>query len=128
MKYGPRKDERDSVMGDVFCGLKNKLSCSPSNIYSDAKSSYRKHVESNFPESIYEVHNRADKERHRDRLHEKLQKKRFDPLFAVNQRCAKLRSDIRRLTRRSWCTTKKPENLQGQLDLYLVNQFGSAFS
>ncbi|MBK7963583.1 MAG: hypothetical protein IPK04_21735 [Bdellovibrionales bacterium] len=81
-----------------------------------------------FPHSIYEVHNRADKERHRDRLHEKLHKKRFDPLFAVNQRCAKLRSDIRRLTRRSWCTTKKPENLQGQLDLYIVNQFGPAFS
>ncbi|MBK7961685.1 MAG: hypothetical protein IPK04_11120 [Bdellovibrionales bacterium] len=91
MKYGPRKDERDSVMGEVFRCLKNK-------------------------------------ERHRDRLHEKLHKKRFDPLFAVNQRCAKLRSDIRRLTRRSWCTTKKPENLQGQLDLYIVNQFGPAFS
>jgi transposase-like protein len=128
MKYGPRKDERDSVMGQVFSLLKSKLSRPPGHVYSDAKSSYRKHVEVNFPESIYEVHNRADKERHRDRLHEKLHKKTFDPLFAVNQRCAKLRSDIRRLTRRSWCTTKKPENLQGQLDLYIVNQYGSAFS
>lgn len=128
MKYGPRKDERDSVMGEVFRCLKNRLSRPPENIYSDAKSSYRKHVEGTFPQSTYEVHNRADKERHRDRLHEKLHKKRFDPLFAVNQRCAKLRSDIRRLTRRSWCTTKKPENLQGQLDLYIVNQFGPAFS
>jgi hypothetical protein len=112
----------------VFGLLKNKLSHPPGNFYSDAKSSYRKHVEVNFPESSYEVHNRADKERHRDRLHEKLHKKPFDPLFAVNQRCAKLRNDIRRLTRRSWCTTKKPENLQGKLDLYIVNQFGPAFS
>ena len=126
-KYGPRKDDRDQVMGQTLRSLQERLMMTPTRILSDAKASYRKHVVANFPMVSYETHNRSMKERHRERLHEKMQKQKFDPLFAVNQRCAKLRSDIRRLTRRSWCTTKKPENLQRHLDLYIANQFGKAF-
>lgn len=125
LKYGVRKDEREQVMQMMFKNLKKSLNKSPEKILSDAKPSYRKFVENYFPDSIYETHNRAAKERLRNRIHEKLQKKKYDPMFALNQRCAKLRSDIRRLTRRSWCTTKSPENLQGHLDLYIVNQFVS---
>jgi hypothetical protein len=122
-KYGPRKDEREQVMEKMFMRLKKDLCLTPTKLCSDAKPSYRKFVERYYPHAQYEVHSRVSKERIRDRLHEKLQKKRFDPMFALNQRCAKLRSDIRRLTRRSWCTTKSPINLQGHLDLYIVNQF-----
>jgi hypothetical protein len=126
-KYGPRRDDRDQVMGCMLSSLKEKLLSPPIKVQSDQKSSYRKHVLMNFPESVYETHNRSEKERHRARLHEKIQKKQFDPMFALNQRCAKLRSDIKRLTRRSWCTTKRPENLQGHLDLYIVSQFERVF-
>lgn len=123
LKYGPRKDDRESGLNELFQTVKNQLQDTPKEIKSDAKSSYRKFVEKYYPESNYETYNRANKEKHRDRLHEKMQKKKYDPLFALNQRCAKLRCDIRRLTRRSWCTTKKIENLQGHLDLYMVSQF-----
>jgi len=126
-KYGIRKDEREIVLARMLKSIKEKLPVSPIEVLSDQKSSYRKHVFNNFPDSFYKTHNRSEKERHRDRLHEKIQKKSFDPMFALNQRCAKLRSDIRRLVRRSWCTTKDPMNLQGHLDLYIVNQFGRAF-
>jgi hypothetical protein len=35
------------------------------------------------------------------------------------------RDNLKRLTRRTWCTTKKPERLQGQLSLYAMyhNEF-----
>lgn len=126
-RYGSRKDEREVVMERSFQDLKNKLHVSPILVRSDAKSSYKKFVEKYFPEADYEVHSREQKARLQERLHEKKHKKKFDPLFALNQRCAKLRSQIKRLTRRSWCTTKKKENLQGHLDLYIVMQYKRDF-
>lgn len=125
-KYGIRKDCREAMLQTLFKETHSKLRVSPLEIFSDAKSSYRKFVQEFFPSSKYETYSRVNADRHRDRLHEKSQKKRFDPLFPVNQRCAKLRSDIKRLVRRSWCTTKKPENLQRHLDLYIVNQLLSS--
>lgn len=122
-KYGELPDEREQIMKESFIELKKKLLTDPVKVLSDAKPSYRKYVSEFFPKVKYEVHSRSDKDRHRDRLHEKLQKTQFDPLFQLNQRCALLRSQIKRLTRRSWCTTKKLENLQGHLDLFLVSQF-----
>lgn len=122
-KYGPRRDDRDKAMGELFMEVSQKLKEKPEKILSDAKPSYRKHVERYFPGIPYETYSRAEKERARDRIHEVQQKRQFDPIFALNQRCAKLRSDIKRLVRRSWCTTKKPENLQGHLDLYIARQF-----
>jgi len=126
LKYGLRVDERETVLEKSFQDLKNQFKKPPEKIMSDAKSIYGKFVRKYFPKTDYEVHSRADKERHRDRLHERMHKKVFDPLFALNQRCALLRSHIKRLTRRSWCTTKKKENLQGHLDLFVASQFGLA--
>ena len=123
-KYGPRSDHRETAMETGFQELKKALINQPEKCLSDAKPSYRKFVQKYFPTTLYETYSRADKNRYQDRLHEKLHKKKFDPLFALNQRCALLRSHIKRLTRRSWCTTKKPENLQGHLDLFIVMQFG----
>ncbi len=123
LKYGPRKDERSEKLKEMFCSLKPRLLTHPEVIKSDAKPGYAKTVESHFPDTHYQQFNRAEKVRHQERMHEKLRKKIFDPLFAVNQKCALLRSHIKRLTRRSWCTTKKPENLQLHLDLFIVSQF-----
>ena len=121
-KYGRRKDERAAKLHEVFEALKPKLSHLPIIIKSDANPSYLKIVTKYFPGITYLQYNQAEKKRRLDRLHEKLTKKRFDPLFAVNHKCALLRSHIKRLTRRSWCTTKKPENLQLHLDLFIISQ------
>jgi IS1 family transposase len=123
-KYGPRSDQSKQAMTECFENLKSKLVTPPIKLMSDAKPSYGAFVDQYFAQSIHEVHNRSQKERHRDRLHEKLEKKQFDPMFAVNQKCAKLRSSIRRLTRRSWCTTKKVENLQGHLEIFMAQSRG----
>lgn len=121
-KYGVRKDERSEKLHEIFCSIKSKLNLSPKIIKSDANPSYQKIVRMHFPEVQYEQYNQSKKKRHQDRLHERLSKKYFDPLFAVNHKCALLRSHIKRLTRRSWCTTKKPENLQLHLDLFVISQ------
>lgn len=121
-KYGHRHDDRENAMTEMFKHLKQEALIQPVLIKSDAKPSYRKFVKEYFPESHYEQYSRAQKERHRDRLHEKLSKKSYDPMFAINHCCARLRSQIKRLTRRSWCTTKKIENLQLHLDLFIVMQ------
>jgi transposase-like protein len=42
-----------------------------------------------------------------------------DPLFSLNHTCAMFRDNIKRLTRRTWCTTKNIDRLQDLVDLYV---------
>ena len=41
-----------------------------------------------------------------------------DPLFSLNHTYAMIRDNIKRLTRRTWCTTKKLANLDYMLHIY----------
>ena len=92
----------------------------PAPIRSDRKPSYVGLMGAIFPNSVHEAFNRMIDEE----PFLKYNKKHFDPLFPINQRFAKLRSDIKRLTRKSWCTTKKIENLQRHLDIYMAYNNG----
>ena len=47
-----------------------------------------------------------------------MKKEDFDPLFALNQTAAMIRDNIKRLARRTWCTTKKVERLLDLLMMY----------
>ena len=90
-------------------------------ITTDSSPLYAKLIKEYFPAAKHILINSDQRlKKKRELLYTAEQKKFFDPLFALNQRCAMLRSDLRRLTRRSWCTTKKKENLLGQLELYQV--------
>ena len=42
----------------------------------------------------------------------------FDPLFSLNHTCASFRDNTKRLSRKTWCTTKRIDRLQCLLDLY----------
>lgn len=44
----------------------------------------------------------------------------FDPIFSLNHTLAMLRANIHRLFRRTWNTTKKPENLALQIQMYCL--------
>lgn len=48
-----------------------------------------------------------------------LKKTHFDPLFAINHTLAMLRDNIKRLTRRTWCTTKVNERLADHVAIYV---------
>ena len=41
-----------------------------------------------------------------------------DPLFALNHSCAMIRDNLKRLSRRTWCTTKKVYMLEHLLYVY----------
>ena len=121
IKYGPRLNQREQVLEELLAYLKTELKLSPLCITTDSHPSYPGIVKKYFPQAKHlQVIARHQKEKKRELLFENKNKKIFDPMFALNQRCAKLRQDIRRLSRRSWCTTKKVENLKKHLQLYQI--------
>lgn len=96
-------------------------------IKSDSKPSYKALVQSAYPKQIHETHvARANKEKKRDMNYTSLEKRVFYPIFAVNQRMAKFRDHIKRLARRSWCTTKTRNNLEKHSYLYIADNNGYA--
>ncbi len=118
-KYGFRDNERDQALRELFVEIKSRLAVDPEKIITDGATIYSRYVKEFFPHAVHEVViGRYQKEKKRERLFSAQFKKVFDPMFALNQRCAMLRSDIKRLTRRSWCTTKKVENLYHHMKLY----------
>jgi transposase-like protein len=121
-KYGVRENEREKALRELFSDLKLKLPIPPKKVITDGSVIYKKLAKEFFPTSVHEVHvARYLKQKNREMVY--LNKnKPFDHLFPLNQRFAKLRSDIKRLTRRSWCTTKKKENLAWLLKLYEAHQ------
>lgn len=121
-KYGYRKDERKEKISEALRSVKEKLKHPPVLIESDASPAYPNQVARYFSGVKFIQYNQSKKEKHRLNLHETLHKKKFDPLFAVNHKCALLRRRLSRLARRTWCTTKKPENLQLHLDIFMVTQ------
>ena len=42
-----------------------------------------------------------------------------DPLYSLNQTCAMVRDNVKCLSRKTWCTTKRIDRLQCRLDLYV---------
>ena len=120
-KYGSRKNQSDQMIKDLLKGIRPKLEGKKFRLKSDAKPQYRRIAKEIFPKQAHEVFiARANKEKRRELKYTNLEKRVFDPLFALNQRFAKLRDDIKRLCRRSWCTTKKPENLELHIYLYMA--------
>lgn len=119
-RYGLRKNERVQKLQEAFAEVTERLINRPRLIKSDAHPVYRKIVQKYFSDCSYQQFVRKkEKNKLRERMHEKLNKKRYDPIFKVNHKCAILRDRIKRLVRRSWCTTKKVENLQLHLDLLI---------
>ena len=117
-KYGRRSNEREAALQKLFLELKQTLKSAPKIIRTDSHPAYVNLVKKYFPKSTHERVVSRELVRKKKELVYEARNKVFDPMFALNQRCAKLRADIRRLTRRSWCTTKKIENLERHLKLY----------
>ena len=77
-------------------------------IASDAKKSYPNIIKNIIPHAIvaqYVSRKSMDKN---------------DPLFRLNHTAAKLRADLSRMRRRTWACTKKWENLQKHLYIYIA--------
>lgn len=78
-----------------------------------------------YPQNPYQTFpSYQNKEKRRLMKYTNLEKKIFDPILATNRRVAKFRNHIKRLTRRSWCTTKIKDNLEKHLYLYIADNNG----
>ena len=120
-KYGFREDEREKIIIEIFEKLAKNTQYQPKTITTDSNPVYVKIIQKYFPETKHiQVHAGEIIKKKKEMIYLASRKRVFDLLFIVNQRCAMLRSDIRRLTRRSWCTTKKIENLGHLLKLYQI--------
>ncbi len=112
-KYGPRKDERPEGRKKLFNSIESLITPN-ALIKSDENPHYPKDVQKHFPQ----CHHQRFKGRRGCIVGQgELKKIGFDPLFSLNHTCAKLRADINRLIRRTWCTTKLPERLEMHLTL-----------
>jgi transposase-like protein len=115
-KYGPRFDDRTRGRRLLFHFLKGVVQ-ENSIIRSDQNPHYTNDVKTFFPKA---KHLQFKGQRGADTGQGELKKIIFDPLFSLNHTCAKLRADVNRLIRKTWCTTKKTENLRYHLALFSV--------
>jgi ribosomal protein L13E len=113
-KYGFRLDNRRQKRGELFEEIRPLVE-KTAIIKSDSNPYYLADVRKYFPDCDYKqfLGKRGSLGGQGE-----LKKVKFDPLFSLNHTCAKLRADINRLVRKTWCTTKKAENLQAHLVLY----------
>ncbi len=123
-KYGPRPDDRARGRRNLFLHLKGLVQ-EPSLIKSDQNPHYVQDVEKLFPDSS---HITFKGRRGAITGQGELKKTLFDPLFSLNHTCAKLRADINRLIRKTWCTTKKAEGLRYHLAMYSLYHNQSLFA
>jgi hypothetical protein len=110
-KYGPRKDDRArgrKLLLASLVGLVDERVV----IKSDQNPHYPDDVRKFLPKS---KHITFRGKRGAITGQGELKKIAFDPLFSLNHTCAKMRADINRLIRKTWCTTKKAERLRYHL-------------
>ena len=116
VKYGRRIDNRVRKRTDLLRSLKGACEADVV-IKSDKNPHYQNIVRIIFPTA---THERFVSQRARSTGYGELKKGGFDPLFSVNHTGASLRDSIKRLARKTWCTTKKKERLLDALALYAV--------
>jgi len=113
-KYGYRADERRAARRRLFRKIQSQVDPF-AEIKSDSNPHYESVVKEFFP---YATHKRYLGKRGSVGGQGELKKVKFDPLFSLNHTCAKMRADINRLIRKTWCTTKSQGELYRHLMLF----------
>ena len=114
-KYGKRLDFRALGRGDLFRKIQNLVQ-EDAVIKSDQNPHYPLDVAKFFPSGRHET---CKGQRGVSTAQGELKKIKFDPIFSLNHTCAKLRADVNRLFRRTWCTTKKSDRLKAHLNIFV---------
>jgi transposase-like protein len=113
-KYGPRKDDRRKALTAVLSRIKSNYP-NLEALKSDECPRYPLLTKRFFPKIPHQTY----KGRRGCVVGQgELKRGGHDPLFPLNHTCAMIRDNIKRLSRRTWCTTKKPDVLQDLLDMY----------
>ena len=114
-KYGYRKDERPEIINNLMTEMKKVLHPNV-DFLTDKNPRYTKIISQIFPTND---HKTVKGVRGCKVGGGELKKIGYDPLFSLNHTCAMIRSNVNRLFRRTWCTTKKAENLRSHIWIYL---------
>jgi len=114
-KYGHRVNKSGAMRRRVLDELTRHLASSVT-IVSDEHPRYAREISRYYPQATHIQHKSV-----RGSLTGQGELKRtgYDPLFAINHTLAMLRDNIKRLTRRTWCTTKLPSALDDVLAIYM---------
>jgi transposase-like protein len=114
-KYGIRPDGRRKMLESSLSTLKDRF-LNLTLLKSDQCPRYRTIVENVFGDSV--LHQTYKGRRGCVVGQGELKRGGFDPLFSLNHTCAMFRCRIKRLSRRTWCTTKKLVCLEYLIQLY----------
>lgn len=115
-KYGPRVDGRSPARVKMFEGLKELVNPF-ATFTSDSNPHYPKDLRRVFPKA---THKTVKGGRAAVVGQGELKKLKYDPIFSLNHTCAMIRDNIKRLSRKTWCTTKRMPQLQINLELYAL--------
>ena len=114
-KYGYRQDQRRKALRTVLESIKDVIE--PEALFeSDENPHYPGVLFSVFPKAN---HSTTKGGRGCVVGQGELKKLKWDPLFSLNHTAAMFRANVNRLIRKTWCTTKRPDQLQNHLDLYI---------
>ena len=114
-KYGSRADDRAQAANEVFSEIHSVLD-SRVSISSDQNPKYPNWIKRHFHRAIHFAYKGR---RGCIAGQGELKKIGFDPLFDLNHTAAMIRANVNRLFRKTWCTTKRKENLARHLSLYI---------
>ena len=116
-KYGPRKDERAEGRRLLFEAIA-PLVRPEVVIKSDQSPHYPRDVKKYFPQA---THLRYLGRKPADTGQGELKRGAFDPIFSLNHTFAKSRDDIKRLARKTWCTTKRKDRLDLNFAIFAMH-------
>ncbi|MCX6117769.1 MAG: hypothetical protein NT027_09520 [Proteobacteria bacterium] len=115
-KYGRRTDERNEAWYSTLESTKS--SCiTLVTILTDKHRMYPKVIQKCIPKS---KHITVKGRKPRSAGQGELKRGRFDPMFSFNHTAAMYRANVSRLIRKTWCTTKKKENLKHHMMIYIM--------
>ena len=114
-RYGPRDDHRKGALAKAL-GAVARVATADIVVKSDACPRYPKLVREHLPVAQHKTF----KGRRGCVVGQgELKAGGRDPLFSLNHSCAMIRDNLKCLSRRTWCTTKRIDRLQCRLDLYV---------
>jgi hypothetical protein len=113
-KYPHWSDKSRIGFGELLKKAQNILTPNV-DINSDDKLMYKQEIKKQFPKA---THTTYKSRRAVIAGLGELKEGGIDPLFPLNHTCAMIRANVNRMVRRTWCTTKKLENLSKHLDIY----------
>jgi len=114
-KYGKRKNEHPKVLEKLLIDLKPYIS-QIAHFKTDEHKKYAEIIRKHFPDSTLQ---QFKGKRATVVGMGELKTKSYDPIFAINHTLASFRYGMNRFLRRTWCTSKKLENVQHHINIFI---------